>query len=61
MFSAFTLGPLGIGFGFLSFVLAIVLVFIFYVLAATSLRKSFNALHRSQANTCLKQREHSYS
>src|SRR5665811_1962963 len=26
MFSAFTLGPLGIGFGFLSFVLAIVLV-----------------------------------
>jgi uncharacterized membrane protein len=44
MFSAFTLGPLGIGFGFLSFVLAIVLVFIFYVLAATSLRKSFNSL-----------------
>lgn len=44
MFSAFTLGPLGIGFGLLSFVLAIVLVFIFYVLAAMSLRKSFNSL-----------------
>jgi uncharacterized membrane protein len=44
MFSVFTLGPLGIGFGLLSLVLAIVLVFIFYVLAAMSLRKSFNNL-----------------
>jgi uncharacterized membrane protein len=44
MFSAFTLGPLGVGFGFLAFILAIVLVFIFYVLAAMSLRKSFNSL-----------------
>ena len=44
MFSAFTLGPLGVGFGLLAFILAIVLVFIFYVLAAMSLRKSFNSL-----------------
>lgn len=41
MFSVFTLGPLGIGFGLLSLVLAIVLVFIFYVLAAMSLEKIF--------------------
>jgi len=44
MFSAFTLGPLGIGFGLLALGLAIVLVFVFYVLAAMSLRKSFNSL-----------------
>src|SRR5665647_1133121 len=44
IFSVFTLGPLGIGFGLLSLVLAIVLVFIFYVFAAMSLRRSFNSL-----------------
>jgi uncharacterized membrane protein len=44
IFSVFNLGPLGIGFGLLSLVLAIVLVFIFYVFAAMSLRKSFNSL-----------------
>ena len=44
MFSVFILGPLGIGFGLLSFLFAIVLVFIFYVIAAMNLRKSFNSL-----------------
>ena len=44
MFSVIILGPLGIGFGLLAFLLAIVLVFIFYVLAAMNLRKSFNSL-----------------
>jgi len=53
MFSAFTLGPLGVGFGLLAFILAIVLVFIFYVLAAMSLRKSFNSLAQ-------KSREHMF-
>jgi uncharacterized membrane protein len=44
MFSVFILGPLGIGFGLLAFLFAIVLVFIFYVIAAINLRKSFNCL-----------------
>jgi uncharacterized membrane protein len=44
IFSVFILGPLGIGFGFLAFLLAIVLVFIFYVIAAMNMRKSFNSL-----------------
>jgi uncharacterized membrane protein len=44
VFSAFVLGPLGIGFGLIALLLSIVLVFIFYVLAAMSLRKSFSSL-----------------
>jgi uncharacterized membrane protein len=44
VFSAFVLGPLGIGFGLIALLLSIVLVLIFYVLAAMSLRKSFSSL-----------------
>jgi len=42
MFSVFTLGPFGIGLGLVSLFLLAVIVFIFYVLAATQLRKVFN-------------------
>jgi uncharacterized membrane protein len=44
VFSAFVLGPLGIGFGLIALLLSIVLALIFYVLAAMSLRKSFSSL-----------------
>ena len=44
MFSAFTLGPLGIGLGLLSLLVLVVVVFVFYLLAAMYLRKSFNSL-----------------
>ncbi len=43
-FSIFVLGPLGVGFGLIAFFLLIVVVFIFYLLAAMNLRKAFNAL-----------------
>jgi uncharacterized membrane protein len=44
MFSVFTLGPFGIGLGLISLFLLVVVVFIFYVLAAMQLRKAFNSL-----------------
>jgi uncharacterized membrane protein len=43
-FGIFALGPLGVGFGLISFFLVIALVFVFYLLAAMNLRKAFNAL-----------------
>jgi uncharacterized membrane protein len=43
-FGIFVLGPLGVGFGLVSFFLLIAVVFIFYLLAAMNLRKAFNAL-----------------
>ena len=42
--SVFTLGPFGISFGLVSFLLLAIIVFIFYVLAALQLRKAFNEL-----------------
>ena len=44
VFSVFTLGPFGISFGLVSFLLLAIIVFIFYVLAALQLRKAFNDL-----------------
>jgi uncharacterized membrane protein len=44
VFSVFTLGPFGISFGLVSFLLLAIIVFIFYVLAALQLRKAFNEL-----------------
>ena len=44
MFSIFTLGPFGVGFGLLSLLLLAVVVFVFYLLAAIKLRKSFDSL-----------------
>jgi uncharacterized membrane protein len=43
-FNIFTFGPLGVGFGLVSFFVVIAVVFIFYLLAAMNLRKAFNAL-----------------
>jgi len=43
-FGIFALGPLGVGFGLISFFLVIAVVFVFYLLAAMNLRKAFNAL-----------------
>ncbi len=43
-FGIFALGPIGVGFGLISFFLVIALVFVFYLLAAMNLRKAFNAL-----------------
>jgi uncharacterized membrane protein len=43
-FSVFAAGPFGIGLGLVSLLLLAVIVFIFYLLAATNLRKSFNTL-----------------
>jgi uncharacterized membrane protein len=43
-FSVFALGPFGIGIGIISAILLIVVVFIFYLLAAMNLRKAFNTL-----------------
>ena len=43
-FGIFALGPLGVGFGLISFFLVIAVVFVFYLLAAINLRKAFNAL-----------------
>ena len=40
----FALGPLGVGFGLISFFAVIALVFVFYLLAAMNLRKAFNSL-----------------
>ena len=44
MFNIFKLGPFGVGFELLALFLMVVLVFIFYVLAAMNLRKVFNSL-----------------
>ena len=60
VFSVFTLGPFGISFGLVSFLLLAIIVFIFYVLAALHEKPSTN-LHRKQVNICLKQLEHFYS
>jgi uncharacterized membrane protein len=43
-FNVFTAGALGAGFGLISLLLLLVVVFIFYVLAAMQLRKAFNSL-----------------
>ncbi len=44
MFSIFALGPFGVGFELIALLLMLVLVFIFYLLAAINLRKAFNSL-----------------
>ncbi len=44
MFSIVALGPFGIGFGLISFLAILAVVFIFYILAAMNLRKAFNTL-----------------
>jgi uncharacterized membrane protein len=44
LFSIFAAGAFGIGLGLVSLLLLAVIVFIFYVLAAINLRKSFNTL-----------------
>jgi uncharacterized membrane protein len=44
MFSVFTLGAFGVGLGLISFLALAVIVFVFYVLAAMYLRKSFSSL-----------------
>ena len=49
-------GVFGIGFGLLGLFGLAVVVFIFYLIAATYLRRAFDCLHKSQANTCLKPR-----
>ncbi len=43
-FSVFTFGPFGVGFGFFALLLLAIIVFVFYLLAAINLRKSFNSL-----------------
>jgi uncharacterized membrane protein len=44
MFSVFTLGIVGVGLGIVALLAVAVIVFVFYVLAAVYLRKSFNTL-----------------
>jgi uncharacterized membrane protein len=44
MFNVFSAGAFGVGFGVISLLLLLVVVFIFYVLAAMQLRKAFNSL-----------------
>jgi uncharacterized membrane protein len=44
MFSVFTLGAFGVGLGIISLIAVVVIVFVFYVLAAVYLRKSFSSL-----------------
>ena len=43
-FEIFALGPLGVGFGLIAFILLIAVIFIFYLLAAMNLRKAFISL-----------------
>lgn len=44
VFSVFTLGPFGLGLGVIYLLMTVVIVFIFYVLAALHFRKAFNSL-----------------
>lgn len=44
VFSIFSFGAFGIGLGFFTFIAMIVLIFVFYLLAAINIRKAFNTL-----------------